>query len=60
MADLQRSGYLALAVKCASRHLGETLEVAVTSVLQTTAGRMIFTDLKSVVPEKKYHSIDTL
>ena len=44
----------------ASRHLGETLEVAVTSVLQTTAGRMIFTELKAVVPDKKYHSIDSL
>jgi uncharacterized protein YacL len=44
----------------ASRHLGETLEVAVTSVLQTTAGRMIFTDLKAVVPEKRVHSIEAL
>lgn len=44
----------------ASRHLGETLEVAVTSVLQTTAGRMIFTDLKAVVPEKRVHSVEAL
>jgi len=44
----------------ASRHLGETLEVAVTSVLQTTAGRMIFTELKAVVPDKKYHSVEAL
>ena len=44
----------------ASRHLGETLEVTVTSVLQTTAGRMIFTELKAVVPDKKYHSVEAL
>ncbi len=44
----------------ASRHLGETVEVAVTSVLQTTAGRMIFTEMKAVVHEKKVHTIDAL
>jgi uncharacterized protein YacL len=44
----------------ASRHLGETVEVAVTSVLQTTAGRMIFTEMKSVVHEKKLHTIEVL
>ncbi len=44
----------------ASRHLGETVEVAVTSVLQTTAGRMIFTEMKSVVHEKKVHTIEAL
>jgi uncharacterized protein YacL len=44
----------------ASRHLGEIVEVAVTSVLQTTAGRMIFTEMKAVVPEKKVHSIDVM
>jgi len=44
----------------ASRHLGETVEVAVTSVLQTTAGRMIFTEMKAVVQEKKIHSIEAL
>ena len=36
----------------AVRRQGETLEVMVTSVLQTTAGRMIFSELKDVVPEK--------
>jgi len=30
----------------AVRHQGETVEVIVTSVLQTTAGRMIFSELK--------------
>lgn len=39
----------------ASRHLGEDIEALVTSVLQTTAGRMIFSELKEVVPEKKAH-----
>jgi uncharacterized protein YacL len=44
----------------ASRHLGETVEVAVTSVLQTTAGRMIFTEMKAVVHDKKVHTIEAL
>jgi uncharacterized protein YacL len=33
----------------ARKHLGKSIEVAVTSVLQTTAGRMIFTRLKEDV-----------
>jgi uncharacterized protein YacL len=33
----------------ARKYLGKTIEVAVTSVLQTTAGRMIFTRLKEDV-----------
>lgn len=37
----------------ASKHLGENIEALVTSVLQTTAGRMIFSELKEVVHEKK-------
>ncbi len=37
----------------AQRHLGATVEALVTSVLQTTAGRMIFSELKEVVGEKK-------
>jgi uncharacterized protein YacL len=44
----------------ASRHLNETVEVAVTSVLQTTAGRMIFTEMKAVVHDKKVHTIEAL
>ncbi|MBN2282606.1 MAG: TRAM domain-containing protein [Deltaproteobacteria bacterium] len=32
------------------RHQGKNVQVTVTSVLQTTAGRMIFTDMKDVVP----------
>jgi len=30
----------------ARRHVGKNIDVAVTSVLQTTAGRMIFTRLR--------------
>ncbi len=33
-------------VENASRHLGKEVEVSVTSILQTTAGRLIFTTLK--------------
>jgi uncharacterized protein YacL len=33
----------------ARRYLGRNIDVAVTSVLQTTAGRMIFTRLKEDV-----------
>ena len=39
----------------ASKHLGENIEALVTSVLQTTAGRMIFSELKEVVYEKKVY-----
>lgn len=39
----------------ARNHLGRTVEVSVTSVLQTTAGRMIFSQLKGGIPA----SIDT-
>ena len=37
----------------AQKHQGANVEVLVTSVLQTTAGRMIFSELKSVTSEKK-------
>jgi uncharacterized protein YacL len=43
-----------------SRNLGDTVEVAVTSVLQTTAGRMIFSEMKAVVPEKRMQGLNTL
>ncbi len=36
----------------AVKHQGETVDVLVTSVLQTTAGRMIFSELKTVHNEK--------
>jgi uncharacterized protein YacL len=35
----------------ARRYMGKTVDVTVTSVLQTTAGRMIFTILKEDAPE---------
>lgn len=41
----------------AQRYQGSTVDVLVTSVLQTTAGRMIFSELKSVAPDKKPTSI---
>lgn len=37
----------------AQRHMGENVEAMVTSVLQTTAGRMIFSEMKSAGNEKK-------
>lgn len=37
----------------AQKHQGANVEVLVTSVLQTTAGRMIFSELKGIVLEKK-------
>ena len=41
-----------IVVDNASKVLGENVEVLVTSVLQTTAGRMIFSELKGTVHEK--------
>ena len=35
-----------------------TREVLVTSVLQTTAGRMIFSELKGGQPEKKVYGVN--
>jgi uncharacterized protein YacL len=40
----------------ARRYMGKNVEVSVTSVLQTTAGRMIFTILKEDTPENFYQS----
>jgi uncharacterized protein YacL len=37
----------------AQRYMGENVEAMVTSVLQTTAGRMIFSEMKSFGSEKK-------
>jgi uncharacterized protein YacL len=37
----------------AQRHMGENVEAMVTSVLQTTAGRMIFSEMKAFGNEKK-------
>ncbi|MFH1078802.1 MAG: PIN domain-containing protein [Pseudomonadota bacterium] len=43
----------------AQKHQGANVEVLVTSVLQTTAGRMIFSELKSVASEKKLVGLAT-
>jgi len=37
----------------AQKHQGMTVEAMVTSVLQTTAGRMIFSELKAVLSDRK-------
>lgn len=42
----------------ARRHMGKSVDVSVTSVLQTTAGRMIFTMLKEDVPENFYQGFN--
>jgi uncharacterized protein YacL len=42
----------------ARRHMGKTVDVSVTSVLQTTAGRMIFTILKDDAPENFYQTFN--
>lgn len=58
----QGVGYLddgtMVVVDNARRYLGKTVDVAVTSVLQTTAGRMIFTILKEDAPENFYQSFN--
>jgi uncharacterized protein YacL len=43
----------------AQRHQGASLVVTVTSVLQTTAGRMIFSELKDIAPEKSSYSLNS-
>jgi uncharacterized protein YacL len=40
-------------VDSAQKHQGANVEALVTSVLQTTAGRMIFSELKAVVADRK-------
>jgi len=56
----QGIGYLddgtMVVVESARRFLGKSVEVAVTSVLQTTAGRMIFTILKDNGRELLHHA----
>jgi uncharacterized protein YacL len=41
-------------VENASRHLGQKVEASVTSILQTTAGRMIFTTLKEEQRQRRH------
>ena len=40
-------------VEKAARHIGQLVPVAVTSVLQTTAGKMIFADLATEDGERR-------
>ncbi|MFA4916197.1 MAG: PIN domain-containing protein [Syntrophales bacterium] len=47
-----------IVVDDAQQYQGTNVEIMVTSVLQTTAGRMIFAELKDIVPEKKAHVLD--
>ncbi len=42
----------------AKRYMGKSVDVSVTSVLQTTAGRMIFTILKEDAPENFYQNFN--
>ncbi len=46
-----------IVVDNAQKHQGSNVEVLVTRVLQTTAGRMIFSELKGVAPEKKAYGL---
>ncbi len=57
----QGVGYLddgtMVVVDNAKRCMGKSVDVSVTSVLQTTAGRMIFTVLKEDVPDTLYQNV---
>ena len=45
-----------IVVENGRKFIGKTVDVAVTSVLQTTAGRMIFTRLKEETEKEEYHT----
>ena len=57
----QGIGYLddgtMIVVDNARRDIGKSVEVVVSSVLQTTAGRMIFTKLKEDVEREEIYSV---
>ena len=57
----QGIGYLddgtMIVVDNARREIGKSVEVVVSSVLQTTAGRMIFTKLKEDVEREEIYSV---
>lgn len=57
----QGVGYLddgtMIVVENGRKSIGKTVDVAVTSVLQTTAGRMIFTKLKEDSEREEFHSV---
>ncbi|MBI5747560.1 MAG: PIN domain nuclease, partial [Nitrospinae bacterium] len=46
-----------IVVDNARREIGKSVEVVVSSVLQTTAGRMIFTKLKEDVEREEIYSV---
>lgn len=48
-----------IVVDNAQRHQGASVVVTVTSVLQTTAGRMIFSELKDIASEKSPYSLSS-
>ena len=54
----QGVGYLddgtMIVVEGGRRHIGETIEVVVSSLLQTTAGKMIFAHLRGEIEEDDY------
>ncbi len=58
----QGVGYLddgtMIVVENGRKHIGKTVDVAVTSVLQTTAGRMIFTKLKEETEKEEYQVVN--
>ncbi|MGA2192617.1 MAG: PIN domain-containing protein [Nitrospirota bacterium] len=57
----QGVGYLddgtMIVVENGRKHIGKTVDVAVTSVLQTTAGRMIFTKLKEDSEKEEFQAV---
>jgi uncharacterized protein YacL len=58
----QGVGYLddgtMIVVEDGRKQIGKTVDVAVTSVLQTTAGRMIFTKVKDESEQSEIHSVN--
>ena len=46
-----------IVVKNGKKHIKKTTEVSVTSVLQTTAGRMIFAEVKDDSPRQTVHRL---
>lgn len=46
-----------IVVDNAQKYIGSSVNVMVTSILQTTAGRMIFSELKDVVAERKSYGL---
>ena len=47
-----------IVVENGRKFIGKNVDVAVTSVLQTTAGRMIFTRLKEESEKEEYRAVN--